>query len=300
MSEAYDKARERWHMRWREAVLFGLAEGFRRATLLVDLWWLTRTIGGLAGWLLPRLPGTRRRMARNLDTVWPEMGDAERARLMRGASDHFARLCVEYAHLPRFARDVSLEVEGLEVLAAAKAAGKGAILVTAHYGNWEAARLAAKRAGFETGIIYRAFNNRYLDRYTMALIGLAGEPVMQKGPKGMRAMVAHVTRGGFVMVLVDQRTTGAPLIPFLGVPAETLTVAASLSRRTGAPVIPARARRADDRGRFAVRFEPAIAEDAPEAMMGEVNRRIGAWIAEDPDQWFWLHRRWRRVAQGGR
>ena len=113
----------------------------------------------------------------------------------------------------------------------------------------------------------------------------------------MRALLEHVSNGGTAMVLVDQRTTGAPLIPFLGHPAETVTVAAMLAGRSGAMLVPARARREDDRGAFSVLLEAPVPSGDAKEMMAEVNRRIGAWIEEEPAQWFWLHRRWRQGGQ---
>ncbi|MEM8819935.1 MAG: lysophospholipid acyltransferase family protein [Pseudomonadota bacterium] len=207
---------------------------------------------------------------------------------------YFTRLSIEYAHFGRFLNDARIEPKGLENHAAPHGAGRGVVLVSAHYGNWEAVRIAALKGGYPCGIIYRPFNNRLLDGYTVRLISAAGEPVLHKGPRGMRALHKHVATGGIALVLVDQRNTGAPLIPFLGHPAETVTVAAALAHRTGAALIPAVAPRLDEAGRFEARFEPEIPPSDPETMMTAANERIAAWITEDPAQWFWLHRRWKR------
>ncbi|HET7408737.1 MAG TPA: lysophospholipid acyltransferase family protein, partial [Paracoccaceae bacterium] len=145
--------------------------------------------------------------------------------------------------------------------------------------------------------IYRAFNNRCFDRFGLGLIPIAGRPVLQKGRQGTRRLVRHVEQGGFVLILVDQRTTGAPLIDFLGHPAETATTAARLALKTGAALILVRATRDAEARRFEVEFEPPVTGDDPQAIMGQVNRRIGAWIEERPEQWFWFHRRWRRNAR---
>ncbi|MEM9371395.1 MAG: lysophospholipid acyltransferase family protein, partial [Pseudomonadota bacterium] len=200
-------------------------------------------------------------------------------------------LMIEYSRLDRMLREIAVEVEGEEHLRD-RPKGKGAILVTGHYGNWEAVRFAAQAMGHESGIIYRAFNNRYLDRYTLNLIPAAGEPILQKGT-GMRQLFAHVKSGGVIMILVDQRNTGAPYLDFLGQPAETVTAAAELAHRTGAALIPAMALRDLEARRFHVRFEEPVTGDDPIAMMQEVNDRLGAWVIDAPDQWFWLHRRWR-------
>jgi len=295
--QAYVWARDRWTVRAGEWCLFALARGFRAATWLVPIWTLTGIAAALGRGLTPLVGKARRRAEANLALVWPDRPGADRRRLVRETGAAFLRLCVEYAHLDRWARSVALDIEGADRLDSASGAGKGIVIVTAHYGNWEAIRLAALRQGVECGIIYRAFNNRYLDRFTVALIGGLGRPVLQKGKTGMRELVGHLRRGGAIMILVDQRNSGAPFLPFLGEPAETVLAAANLARLTGAALIPAVGRRDAARRRFSVRFETPVAPDRPEAMMTAVNARISGWIEAEPAQWFWFHRRWRATGR---
>jgi KDO2-lipid IV(A) lauroyltransferase len=207
---------------------------------------------------------------------------------------------VEYSRLDRALAGLDIRVAGAEHLLAARAAGRGAVIVTAHFGNWEAARMAALGLGCETGLFYRGFNNRYFRRHTPFLISGAGRPVLEKGAKGSRRLVSHVERGGFVMILVDQRITGAPFMDFLGRPAETATSAARMALGTGAALIPVRAARNVEMRRFEVTFEPPVTGDDPHAMMAEVNRRISGWIEAAPEQWFWFHRRWRTTIRSRR
>ena len=96
-----------------------------------------------------------------------------------------------------------------------------------------------------------------------------------------------------IMILVDQRNSGAPFIDFMGQPAETVTAAADIAVRTGAALIPARAVRDVREERFDVTFEAPVTGTDGLAMMTEVNRRISAWVEEYPVQWFWFHRRWK-------
>jgi len=289
----YHWARDRWRVRAGEWVLYALAMAFRAATGWLPVGWSAAALAAAAGPLALAIPAFRRRADDNLARVWPGMPAAERRRILRGAGAAFARLSVEYAHLDRWMREVGLDVAGAERLAALSAEGRGAVIATAHFGNWEAIRLAAARAGTECGIIYRAFNNRYLDRFTQTHIRRIGGPVLHKGRRGMRAMRAHLAAGGAVLILVDQRNSGAPLIPFLGRRAETVTVAASIAEATGAALIPAVATREAGGRRFAVRFEAPVDTADPVTAMTEVNARIGAWIAARPEQWFWFHRRWK-------
>ena len=291
----YYSDKDKWRTRAAEWILFAMAWSFRAVTWPIGTWRLTRALSPLGGWLVLAIPGFRRRAERNLALVWPELGIARRREVIAEAGRQMLCLMIEYSRLDRFLREMALSVEG-ETHLRNRPKGRGAILVTAHFGNWEAVRLAAKQMGHDSGIIYRAFNNRYLDRFTMNLIPEVGEPVLHKGA-GMRQLLTHVKRGGVVMILVDQRNTGAPMIDFLGKPAETVTAAAELALRTEARLIPCVAFRDLSNDRFKVVFEKPVLGDDPVSMMAEVNARIAGWIARTPGQWFWFHRRWRRAAE---
>ncbi len=251
----------------------------------------------LGGWLGRRLGNlsAARRIEDNIDLVRPDMTRAQRDAIICGVGDNFTRVLIEYQRMkditPR--ADRRTVSSGAEVVQAAIDSGKGVIFLTAHYGNWEICRLAARDLGLETGILYRAFNNERFDEISLELIRMCGEPVLHKGRQGMSKLVRHVLKGGAMTVLIDQRNTGAPLVPFLGQPAETATALAELSVRAKAPLIPVRARRLEDGLSFDVKFETPIPPGDPLEMMAEMNRRIEGWIEEDPAQWFWLHRRWK-------
>jgi len=268
---------------------------FRAGTGWLAVHRLAAMLAPLGGWLALAVPGVRRRAASNIALVWPGMRAADRRGLVREAGASALRTGIEYIHFDRWLREVDLDVGGIDHLLAAKRSGRGVVLVTAHYGMWEGIRLAARRRGVECGLIYRAFNNRSIDAYAQRQAALNGTPILQKGRRGMRAMRRHLTDGGAVLILVDQRNTGAPLIDFLGHPAETVTVAASLAQHTGAELVPAVARRLSGGRQVEVRFASPVDTADPVQAMHAVNARIGEWICADPGQWFWFHRRWRRA-----
>jgi KDO2-lipid IV(A) lauroyltransferase len=268
--------------------------------LLIPADWAIRAFGFVGRAILPATPFAHRIFA-NIAAVRPEWDMAARRRIAAEVGDNFGRTLAEYIRMPSVAvRPERRRVEGLTHLSEALAAGRGAVLVSAHFGNWEAARLAARDAGVEVGILYRAFNNRWFDALSLPRIRAAGEPVLHKGRGGSRGILAHLKRGGAIMVLLDQRATGAPRLPFMGQPAETATAVAALCARSGAPLIPVVATRDATGLGFDIRFEPPIPPGAPEAMTEAVNHRIGAWVEAAPGQWFWLHDRWRlgRRARG--
>lgn len=252
---------------------------------------IAEAVGRLLG---PLIPGVAKRAQQNFDRVRPHYDAETRRRIIRQVCGGFARTAVDYLYLPWIrAESAGCAVEGLEHLEAAKVAGGGRLVViSGHFGNWEAIRSVAAAQGAPLGIIYRAFNNRLIDRYFYGRIALNGGPAFRKGAEGSKQLLGHIRSGGGVLILVDQRSGGAPFVDFMGEPAETSLAAAKLARSLKAPLLPAVARRVGDG--FAVRFEAAIPPGDAADMMAEANRRIAAWIDEDPGQWFWLHRRWRR------
>lgn len=258
----------------------------------------SRAIGWVGRRLGPHL-WFASRINENIDLVRPEFDTAQRRLISRGVMENFARTAIEYMDLPTLFEDsAGFPVEGGEHLDAALQAGGGRlIVVSAHFGNWEAVRAVAALRNAPLGIIYRAFNNRKMDEYSFDLITACGWPAFRKGAEGSRALFKHVRDGGGAMILVDQRLGGAPSLDFMGQPAETSLAAAQLSLKLKAPLLPARALRTPTG--FTVRFEPVIAPSDPVQMSAAVNDVIAGWVDEAPEQWFWLHRRWRRRGWGG-
>lgn len=264
--------------------------------------WGARGRSRLVGWLARNLGPVSpfvKRINDNIDLVRPNYSEATRARIRRGVMENFARTAVEYLDLPDLAaRSAAFKVSGLEHLEAAKAANEGRmVVVSAHYGNWEAVRAVAARHGAPLGIIYRAFNNRKMDDDSFSLITACGWPAWRKGAEGSKALFKHVRKGGGAMILVDQRAGGAPSLDFMGQPAETSLAAAQLALKLKAPLLPAAAKRVGDG--FEVFFEPPIEPSDPLEMSEAVNKVVASWVDAAPEQWFWLHRRWRRRGWGG-
>lgn len=247
--------------------------------------WLGRNIGARL-WLTARAED-------NMKARRPTMSATERRVAITAMLDNFLRTASEYTTLPElYAGAPGFEVEGAEHLEAARSAAAGRmVVVSAHFGNWEGVRAAARHRGAPLALVYRAFNNPLIERRWHNYITSVKLPAFHKGATGARAMLRHVLKEGGVMILVDQRLGGAPLLDFLGAPAETSLAPAQLALRAQVPLLTAAAFRTPEG--FRVRFEPLIEPAAPEVMMKEVNTRMGAWIDEAPEQWFWLHRRWR-------
>lgn len=235
------------------------------------------------------------RPLRNLELVFPDMPARDRRALARRAARESGRTLAGIwmsDDLAAEVADVPLEGEGLEVLRAAHESGRGAILVSGHYGQFDAVRHGLRREGIEVGALYRPSNNVHYDPLFREGLALAGEPIVAKGPQGMREMLRHIRKGGFMAMLVDQYQKGAPKIDFLGHPARTTLSAAELALRYDMPLVPCFAPWGDGERRIVV--EAPIPPSDPNAMMAEFNARLGSWVRRHPSQWYWLHRRWKR------
>lgn len=240
-----------------------------------------------------RLTPLRRRITANLAHVWPDLTDARRDRIVAGVGRNVGRSLTGIWFNADFARDVAdLQPEGpgWEALLAAKATGKGAIVVSGHFGQWEALRHVMKRAGMEAGAIYRPNNNPYYEPIFRAGIDIGGQPIIPKGKAGYRTMIGHLRGGGFMALLPDQHVSDGAVIPFLGRDCKTSLAAAELALRYDIPMIPAFAPWQD--GLRAV-FEDPIPHSDAQTMMRAFNGRLGSWIERHPSQWHWLHRRWK-------
>jgi KDO2-lipid IV(A) lauroyltransferase len=251
--------------------------------------WLGRTVG-------PRTKA-HRIAARNLERAMPELTAGARDKALRGAWDNFGRTMTEYAVIPRLKTRVA--IEGHEELAARAREGKPALLMTAHLANWEVIFDALRIHTKPITAVYRKANNPLVDQMIadVRLRGVAG--LAPKGPAGARIVLSELKQGGHVVMLVDQKLSSGVDVPFFGRPAATAPAIASFALRLDCPVYPIRVERLGG-ANFKLtiekpwRFTPSEDHDADvRAALTQINERLESWIRERPDQWLWMHRRWR-------
>ena len=257
----------------------------------------------VGGWLLRRVGPMLRahRVARrNLEQAFPDRTAAEIAAILDGMWDNLGRNVGEFPHLRTLlANPDAVEVAGTEVIAALHQAGKSVMFIGAHLANWEIAPAIAVRSGFTVDYIYRAPNNPWVDRL-MARRRVDPEGrLIPKGAEGGRQAMAAIKAGRSLGILIDQKMNEGIEARFFGRPAMTTPAFAQLAMRFGLPVVPIRFERLGG-PRFRVTVDPPL-EIAPTgdrsadvaAMVQAANDHIEAWVRERPDQWFWVHRRWR-------
>lgn len=249
-------------------------------------------------------PALRKRALANLNLAMPELDAPQKSRIVTGLADHLARNAIEYLHLAKLRDDADrIVITGANHIEAARAAGRGAVLVTGHLGNWEAVRAACARLDWPPAIIYRRFNNPVIDDEAQRVMRAFNGPILHKGKRGTLGLLRHIRRGGAAVILCDQRFSGAPALPFFGIPAKTALAPAEIAMEYGAALLPVRGIRRGRTSLFDVTIdaplEPTSSETAARDMMTEINRRLESWIRETPEQYFWLHNRWGNKRFGG-
>jgi len=266
---------------------------FRAASALGSL------LGAVAGRLLPR----RRAIAEENLRSALGLSKTEAARLARRVFRQLGRSFLEFLGLParspaELDRRITFD-EGFARLEARARSGRGGVLLTAHYGNWEyLGAMVGRRLG-GVAYVFPAQSNRGADgllNATRAKLGVELIPMEE----GMRRALKRLLRGGSIGLLADQdaRKIGVH-VPFFGRPASTLTGPARLAIRARCPIYVAVLDRARP-GRFQVRslawIEPHEgADEGPEVrrLAGAINQALESAIRQRPDHWYWIHRRWK-------
>jgi KDO2-lipid IV(A) lauroyltransferase len=269
-------------------------------TALTVLRWRTfelrsRGLGTTLGTIVRWFPPARRRFDREVKRVFPDMKRGDRTRLGQNMGRHMGRTLFEIYHDAEFQTQhhkFSVSGPGLAALKEANAAGKGAIIVSGHFGQWEAVRAAVKMNGMESGAVYRPHKNRHYERRIFAGIEAGGKPILATGRVGTKALVRHVRGGGIISILLDEKYAEGVRIPFLGHDALTSLSAAQLALKYDIPMIPAYGIRIDDGNAFQVEFEAPIPHTDAITMTRAFNDSLSARILANPDQWYWMLRRW--------
>jgi KDO2-lipid IV(A) lauroyltransferase len=258
----------------------------------------SRALGVLVGLVVRYFPIARRRVDSELRRVYPDMPRSERMVLCHKMGRNMGRTLFEILHCTEFQtlheRNI-VSGPGFATLQQAHAVGKGAIIVSGHFGQWEAIRSTLKARGMETGAVYRPQTNRHYERRLFAGIEAGGKPILATGKIGTRALVRHIRKGGFIAILLDEKYTDGARLPFLGHPALTSLAAAQLALKYDLPMVPAFGTRTGDGTQFNVEFDAAIAPSDSLTMTQTFNDNLSDRILNDPDQWYWMLHRWKGI-----
>ncbi|WP_010140626.1 lysophospholipid acyltransferase family protein [Oceanicola sp. S124] len=272
-------------------VRLGLALPYRHRVALVG-WLVSRLVAPLAGY--------NRRIRDNLALVHPQMSPDEVRRMQRAVTDNAGRTLIEIYSGSEFkARlaEAPIGGAGLAALDAAREAGRPVILVSGHFGNYEAfhAKIASRHG--EVGAIYRPLNNLYFNRHYVAAMESIAKPLFPRGRRGMAQMVRFLRQGNIVAMLSDQHFATGARLTFFDKPALTATSAAEMALKYNAEILPIYGIRQPDGLSFRIEVEAPLAHTTAEDMSQQLNDSLEAMTRAHPEQWFWVHRRWKALTR---
>ena len=264
----------------------------------------------LGGWLLrtasPLIPVNRVALA-NIRAAFPDMAEPEVRRIARGAWENLGRTAAEYAHLATlFDYDhlnpdapSRVEVDGIEHFVALKDDEKPGLIFSAHLANWELPAICAEAYGLDTTAVFRAPNDPAIASVVHEIRSGAMGGLAAAKQGAAFAMQGVLERNGHLGMLIDQHFTRGVVVPFMGRPALTNPILGKFARRFECPVHGVRVIRLPHQ-RFRLELTPPL--DLPRDAEGEIDVQgamammtavVEGWVREHPEQWLWMHRRWR-------
>ncbi len=253
-------------------------------------------VGHVFSKIVAPFAGWNKRVHKNLAYVYPEMSRAERARIARAVTDNVGRTLIEIYSGEEFiahARTFPVEGPGLPALEAARAAGRPIVLVTAHLGNYDAVRSKLTREGYPMAALYRPIKNPLFHQHYLKAISTIAEPVYPTDGKGIASLIRHLKDGGIIGIVADVGSRKAPLLKFFGKPAHTPLSAAEWAVKYNATLIPVFGLRQPDGFTFRLHVAEEIPAGDPAEMMQAYNDTVEEIVRAHPEQWFWVHRRWK-------
>jgi len=251
----------------------------------------------------------RRVGMRNLAMVFPEKTPAERRRILRGEFTSLGRQLAEMSQFPRYTKeniDDIVVYDGLANYERAYARGKGVLFLTAHFGGWELSAFAHSLHGHWLHVVMRPMDNPYLDRLLQSYRSMHGNKVVDKDDF-VRGLLAAMKAGETVGILMDTNMTPPQgvFVDFFGIPACTASGLARIALRTDAAVVPGFTIWDKDLGKYRLRFDPALKLVRTGNLEADIiaNTQMFTKVIEDyvrkyPEQWLWVHRRWKTRPEG--
>lgn len=265
-----------------------------------------KSVGKFIGRRFPKLGKTARR---NLEIALPELSETEREKIVRGTFESLGRHLGFVAHFNKFKlEDIRslVEVVGVEHLENARAAGRGVLFFTGHFGSWEVFNLLPPAFGYEMNILVRRIDNPLVESFVDGFRTRFGSITLDK-TKSARQMFRVLESGGILGILADlnvQEKEGV-FVDFFGVPASTTTSIAKLALKTNAAVIPAFAVWENAKNKYTVCLEPPVeykntddAEADVKNLTQDITKVVEKYVRKYPEQWLWIHKRWNTRPKG--
>jgi KDO2-lipid IV(A) lauroyltransferase len=271
---------------------------------------VARLVGAGIGRLAFALFGRLRRVGlRNLRMAYPDASDGDRLATLRGVYRNLGWLLAEFCQMRRYSREQAgdfIEYEGLDRYLSARDLGRGVLVLTGHLGAWELSSFYHSLAGMPMGLVIRRLDNPLVDEFVNRIRCLHGNRVIHKDDFA-RGLISSMRAGETVGILMDTNMTPPQgvFVPYFGLLACTAAGLARIALKTGASVIPGFLLWDEVRGKYILRWgeviEPVRSGDAEADALANTalyTATIERYVREYPDQWLWMHRRWKTRPAG--
>ncbi len=282
--------------------VFALAR-FQKVFMKPDMAVVERK-GRKLGDLVYKLDKRRRALTmRNLELAFPEMDASTREQTARDVFRHWGMVAADFLRTPLRSDEellANMEVEGIEHYESVAHLEHGMIAVTAHFGNFERFGHWCTTMGHPITVVARAANQGGVQERIAQIRARTGMEVLTRGDSA-RTVISKLRKNELIGLLPDQNSNES-FIPFFGHPAGTVLGPAKLHQRTGAAILPAYCARVGV-GKFKVIILPPIdpgnEEKDAEGIMAQYNEGLESVVRRYPDQYLWLHDRWKAARRKG-
>jgi KDO2-lipid IV(A) lauroyltransferase len=285
------------------------AEYAAAVALLRIFGWMPRKLAypaaRIASWIGYRLAKRQRNSGlKNLSMTMPQLSAAEQETILRACFDNLGRLLVEFSHFPDLTKsNISDYVvyEGFENFSEGVRRGKGVLFLTGHFGAWELSSFAHSIYGHPMKFVVREIDNPRVERLISSYRSIGGNaPVRRRNAS--RDILRALRNNETVGILMDQNTVREEGVfaEFFGIPAATTPAVATFALRTGAAVIPGFLIWDETIRKHRLHFDPPLeliqTGDKTTDILENTrmfNRVLENYVRKNPDQWLWIHRRWK-------
>ncbi len=271
---------------------------------------LARAIGAAIGSVAFRGLGRLRRVGlRNLELAFPEKTPTEREAILRTEYRNLGLLLAEFCKMPGYTPEAAsqfIRYEGLDNYLKARERGKGVLVLTGHLGAWELSSFYHSLMGMPMGMVIRRLDNPLVDAFVNRIRCLHGNRVIPKDDFA-RGLIASMRAGETVGILMDTNMTPPQgvFVPYFGVMACTASGMARIAAKTGAAVLPGFLLWEENERKYVLHFGEELpvvhtgdAEQDALANTAAFTASIEAYVRRYPEQWLWMHRRWKTRPPG--
>lgn len=272
--------------------------------------WLAYLLAGGLSWSVYHAMGRLRRVGeRNLSLAMPELPADRQKAMLRSLYRYLGWQLVEFCRMSYYTRAGAknrIRTDGLEHYLAAEALGRGVLVLTGHLGAWELSSFYHSLMGHPMGMVIRRLDNRKLDDFVNGIRCMHGNRVLHKDDFA-RGLLTAMHEGGTVGILMDTNMTPpqGEFLKFFGITACTASGLARVALKTGASVLPGFMLWESTEKKYVLHFGPQMhfqqsgdTEIDVMAATQQCNDVLESWIRRYPDQWLWIHRRWKTRPPG--